>query len=121
MTSSAIDSIDPAQLASWLQQARQSTPGARLPVVLDVRQDWELQTAAVQPQGFELLHMPMHSVPERHTELSPQHPIACLCHHGTRSAQVTRFLLSQGFTHVVNIRGGIHAWAQTVDSSVPIY
>ncbi|MGE0100554.1 MAG: rhodanese-like domain-containing protein, partial [Hydrogenophaga sp.] len=88
--------IHPAQFQDWLQLAAGST----VPVVLDVREPWELQTASVRPDGFELVAMPMRSVPARYLELVRARPIACLCHHGARSAQVTQFLLQNGFTDV---------------------
>ncbi|MDP3253319.1 MAG: rhodanese-like domain-containing protein [Hydrogenophaga sp.] len=113
--------IHPAQLHDWLQLAATSTNADALPVVLDVREPWELQTASVRPDGFELLAIPMRSVPERYLELDHTRPIACLCHHGARSAQVAHFLLQNGFTDVVNIHGGIHAWSQELDPSVPVY
>ncbi len=113
--------IRPAQLADWLQQATQVAGSAQPPLVLDVREPWELQTASVRPQGFDLVHMPMAGIPARLDELPRDRPIACLCHHGGRSAQVTHFLLNQGFEHVANIAGGIHAWSQEVDPSVPTY
>jgi rhodanese-related sulfurtransferase len=57
----------------------------------------------------------MGSVPARLAELDPN-AVACLCHHGGRSMQVASFLHgNQGFTHVANIAGGIHAWADEVD------
>lgn len=112
-------SITPAQLTDWLQQA--SAPQGSLPVVLDVREPWELQTAAVKEDGFQLLHMPMRTVPARYLELDRDQPIACLCHHGARSAQVAHFLINNGFTAVVNVHGGIHAWSQERDPSVPVY
>ncbi|HEX5806554.1 MAG TPA: rhodanese-like domain-containing protein [Macromonas sp.] len=113
-----IPHIPPRKLAEWLTQCPAEDG---LPVVLDVREPWELQTASVHPAGFELLSMPMHTVPVRLNELSRQRPIACLCHHGARSAQVAHFLANQGFDNVVNIQGGIHAWSQEVDPTVPQY
>jgi rhodanese-related sulfurtransferase len=113
-------SIRPAQLQEWLQQATTKSPGVT-PIVLDVREPWELQTAAVKPDGFELIHMPMRSVPARYLELDQQQPIACLCHHGARSAQVAHFLMQNGFTEVVNIHGGIDAWSHERDPGVPAY
>lgn len=114
-------SIHPAQLQDWLTEAQAQTPPGKLPVVLDVREPWELQTASVKADGFELLPMPMRTVPARIAELDRDQPIACLCHHGARSAQVAHFLINQGFTAVVNIHGGIHAWSQERDPSVPVY
>lgn len=114
-------SVAPAQLDDWLvQAAAKAVPGGR-PVVLDVREPWELQTASVRPDGFELVHMPMRSVPARLHELDRHQPIACLCHHGARSAQVVHFLMQNGFSEVVNIAGGINAWSQQRDPTVPLY
>lgn len=115
-----MQNIQPAQLDDWLQQAGAQHPGA-VPVVLDVRESWEMQTASVKPDGFELVAMPMRSVPARYLELDRDRPIACLCHHGARSAQVAHFLMQQGFTAVVNIHGGINAWSQQRDPAVPRY
>jgi rhodanese-related sulfurtransferase len=114
-------SIHPAQLQDWLNDAQAQSPQGMLPLVLDVREPWELQTASVKPEGFELLPMPMRTVPARYLELDRNRPIACLCHHGARSAQVAHFLMNQGFTEIVNIHGGIHAWSQERDPSVPVY
>lgn len=113
-------SIHPAQIPEWLQQAQAKTPGV-VPLVLDVREPWEFQTASVKPDGFELMHMPMRSVPARYMDLDKHRPIACLCHHGARSAQVVHFLMHNGFTEVVNIHGGINAWSHERDPSVPTY
>jgi len=116
-----MQAIQPGQLDTWLTRVASAATAGNLPVVLDVREPWELQTAAVKPSGFELRHIPMRSVPERLAELDRDQPIACLCHHGMRSAQVANFLIQQGFTQVVNIQGGIHAWSQERDSDVPVY
>ncbi len=113
-----MQAITPAQLDDWIAaQGPDATP-----LVLDVREPWELQTAAVaSAPGYELLPMPMRSVPARLAELDADRPIACLCHHGGRSAQVTQFLLNQGFTRVVNIQGGIDLWSRERDPAVPRY
>jgi len=44
-----------------------------------------------------------------------------ICHHGIRSYEVGLFLVQQGFTQVINLRGGIAAWAQQADSRMPTY
>lgn len=115
-----IKAIRPAQLKDWIA-ARQAEDSDCLPLVLDVREPWELQTASIRADGFELVAMPMASIPARLNELPRERPIACLCHHGGRSAQVCHFLHSQGYDEVVNLHGGIHAWSQEVDPSVPRY
>lgn len=115
-----MQSIHPEQIDQWVAQAREQAPGTE-PIVLDVREPWELQTASVKAEGFALVAMPMRSVPARYLELDRSQPIACLCHHGMRSAQVAHFLTNQGFEQVVNIHGGISAWSQQRDPSVPMY
>ena len=99
--------------------------GAPEPIVLDVREPWELQTASVKVDGFTFVHIPIRDVPARIEQLKadlPAHqPVACLCHHGARSMQVANLLAQNGFTHVVNLKGGINAWSQQRDASVPQY
>ena len=112
-----IAQIRPADLSRWLDSARIHGQ----PVVLDVREPNELQVASVTAQGFELRAIPMGLVPLRLSELDPSQPIACLCHHGGRSMQVAAFLHSKGFDHVVNIAGGIHAWANELDTRIAQY
>jgi len=112
-----IDQIQPAQLSDWIAAHAADGPT----VVLDVRETWEVQTACVTAQGFELVHLVMHTIPDRLNELDRDRPIACLCHHGARSMQVAAFLAQQGFAHVANLEGGIHAWSAQLDASVPTY
>jgi monothiol glutaredoxin len=48
-------------------------------------------------------------------------PIAFICHHGMRSQSAAQQVLGEGFRNVYNLRGGIHAWSETVDPTVPRY
>ena len=120
-----ISQLNPSDFAAWRDAARAATPAA-VPLVLDVREPWELQTASVAEDGFTLRHIPMRDIPARLAELQAapggaSQPIACLCHHGMRSLQVANYLAQNGFTGVVNLQGGIDAWAKQVDASVPVY
>jgi len=112
-----IPQIRPAQLAAWLAAVK--TQGE--PVVLDVREPAEWQAASVTADGFELVTMPMGSVPQRLGELDASRPVACLCHHGARSQRVATFLAASGFRQVVNVAGGIDAWSQELDTAVARY
>ncbi|MFZ4285752.1 rhodanese-like domain-containing protein [Variovorax sp. HJSM1_2] len=112
-----IEQISPADLSSWFSSA---APDG-LAVVLDVREPWEWETASVQAEGFTLVKIAMNEIPARLAELAPAQPIACLCHHGARSQRVAHFLAQNGFEQVVNIAGGIDAWSQIRDPSVPRY
>ena len=112
-----IDQIQPSQLPDWIS----SKSASGNTVVLEVREPYEVQTACVTANGFELVTLPMGSIVEKLSELDKDRPIACLCHHGSRSMQVAAYLSSQGFTHLANIEGGIHAWSSQVDPNVPTY
>lgn len=105
-----------AQLAAWRAE------GLR-PVVLDVREPWEVALAALTPVEVdaECVGIPMQQIPQRLAELDPDRPLAVLCHHGMRSLQVALFLARQGHPRVVNIAGGIDAWSCRVDPGVARY
>ena len=115
-----IAQIRPAAFGAWLNSHDDATP-----LVLDVREPWEVSTASIQPiadaPSFDVLFMPMQSIVQRLHELPQDRTIACLCHHGIRSQQVAAFLLNRGFENVVNISGGIEAWSQELDASVASY
>ncbi len=103
--------VTPSELVALRQQANP-------PLVLDVREKWEYDTAHLPDTVF----MPMGDVPSRvHAELDPDNPIVVLCHHGARSLNVTMWLRQQGFDHAQSLAGGIDAWSRTVDPTVPRY
>lgn len=85
--------------------------------LLDVRENWEIEIAALA----ESIAIPMAEVPARIGELDRTEPIAVLCHAGIRSGKVANYLAQQGFDRVANITGGIEAWSLTVDPSIPRY
>ena len=120
-----ISQLNPSDFAAWRDRAKEGLAPTALPVVLDVREPWEVQTASVKEDGFTLLTLAMREIPARLTELQEtlgtDHPIACLCHHGMRSLQVANYLAQAGFAEVVTLQGGIDAWTQQVDPSVPRY
>ena len=100
--------------AAFAQQRQQPNS----PLLLDVREPWEYQTASI-PNS---LLMPMGEVASRaHSELDPDAPIVVMCHHGARSLNVALWLREQGFTHAQSLAGGIDAWSRTVDPGIPRY
>jgi rhodanese-related sulfurtransferase len=100
-------------------QAQQAA--GQQPVLLDVREPWEVALARPQGEPLPLRCIPMQQVPGRLAELDTGQPVWVLCHHGMRSAQVGLFLEHHGFEQVFNVAGGIDAWAADVDPSVPRY
>jgi adenylyltransferase/sulfurtransferase len=86
-------------------------------VLIDVREPHEYKIchiAAAKP-------IPLGEVPKRLSELDPQAEIVIHCKSGMRSAKACGILRQAGFEHVRNMKGGILAWADKVDSSVPKY
>jgi rhodanese-related sulfurtransferase len=93
----------------------------RSPVLLDVREDWEVAQAPLNVPGTVTLHIPMNQIPARRAELESAQPVVCFCHHGMRSAQVVAFLMHHGHADVYNLAGGTDAWSLQVDPSVARY
>ncbi len=85
--------------------------------LIDVREGWERQTAAIQPSR----HIPMGDIPASLPQLDPDDHIVVYCHHGVRSMNVTAWLRQQGFEKVQSMRGGIDRWSKTVDPKIPTY
>lgn len=107
-----MEQISAPQLAGWI-----ADPARPAPVLLDVRAAWEFETCHIEGA----LLMPMSAIPARQHELDRDAPIVCICHHGGRSMQAASFLERNGFTRVINLTGGVHAWAQQVDPAMPTY
>lgn len=85
--------------------------------LLDVRSAEELELARVEGAT----HIPLAELPTRLAELNPAAPIAVLCHHGVRSELAGRLLERNGFAEVSHLIGGIDAWSQAIDPSIPRY
>lgn len=85
--------------------------------VIDVREPDEYQIARIQ----EVPLFPLSLLPQRFTELDPNQQIYIHCKSGVRSMKALRFLREQGFKYVKSVKGGILAWSDQVDASVPRY
>jgi rhodanese-related sulfurtransferase len=85
--------------------------------LLDVREEWEFQTANIEGS----LLIPMGQVASRIAELDSTAETVVICHHGGRSMQVAGLLEQLGFLNVINLAGGVDAWARSVDPSMPVY
>jgi rhodanese-related sulfurtransferase len=102
-------SITPSELKSRLD-------GGDRPELLDVREPWEYELARIE--GSRLI--PMRELSGRVSELDSAAETVVICHHGSRSAYVTRALRQAGFAKVLNLEGGLDAYAD-VGGSVPRY
>jgi molybdopterin/thiamine biosynthesis adenylyltransferase/rhodanese-related sulfurtransferase len=86
-------------------------------VLIDVREPHEYQIASIP--GSKLI--PLGEVGKRLDELDPQADIVVHCKSGMRSAKACGILKAAGFQHVRNMKGGILAWSDQVDPTVPKY
>ena len=105
--------IIPSQLAEILSNADRKEL-----VLLDVREPGEYAIAHIE--GSTL--MPMGDVPSRaNQELDPDAHIITICHHGVRSMNVAVWLRNQGFERAQSLRGGIDAWAISIEPTMARY
>ena len=94
-------------------------------VWLDVREPHEFARAAIA--NTAIVKLPISRLAQEGPDALPVEAqdknaaIIVSCHHGGRSAQVTAWLRQQGWTNVLNLDGGIDAWAREVDPSVGRY
>ena len=89
-----------------VQEAAARRNGPDNPLVVDVREPDEFAT--VRLEGVALL--PMSTFGDRHVELPKDRPLLVMCHVGGRSAAATAHLIRSGWSHAVNVAGGIDAW-----------
>ena len=85
--------------------------------VIDVREPDEYQIGHVE--GVPLL--PLSQLAQRFHELDPNQSYYIHCKMGGRSMQALEFLRQQGFKHLKNVKGGITAWSNEIDPTVPKY
>ena len=94
-------------------------------ILLDVRELTELNFAKLSDARLEVT--PMSRLARAGTSALSEAAqardatIYVMCHHGSRSTQVTAWLAQQGWKNVFNVRGGIDEYARRVDRSVGIY
>lgn len=111
VTGSNMRDISPSDLQRYLETADSK------PLLLDVREPQEYAHCHIEGS----LHIPMNDIPSRLAELAPEREMVVICHHGIRSRMVGDYLERQGFAEIVNLRGGIDAWARDVAPDMPRY
>ena len=84
--------------------------------LVDVRTPAERAIASID--GSRLLDQEVH---DHLLTLGRDTPIVFQCHHGGRSQAAAEYFSRAGFTNLSNLAGGIDAWSQQVDPSVPRY
>jgi len=88
-------------------------------VKIDVREDVELKFGVMEGA----IHIPMQSVPGQLIELEQykEATVVVICHSGKRSDHVGQFLEQMGFKYIINLVGGMNAWAMDVDKTMTVY
>lgn len=107
-----IRELAPEELSRWRADRSRAAP-----LVIDVREAWELERCALS----DSVHVPMHELPSRLDELPRGRDLVVVCHHGVRSRLAARFLEHAGFDPVWNLAGGVEAWATDVDPTMSRY
>lgn len=106
----SVPEITPVELKKLIDS---DTP----PVILDVREPHEFEICRIP--GSILI--PLGQVPERMNELNSADQIVVHCRSGVRSAQAVNLLMKSGFRKMKNLKGGILAWSDEIDPSMPKY
>lgn len=104
--------ITPLELRAWLDDAARAAP-----LLLDVREAWELEVCALP----DTHHIPLGQIPQALEALDPDSPTVVICHHGARSMQAAWFLEQSGFSRIWNLAGGLDAWARSADRDMATY
>ena len=106
-----MQNFSPSQLRDHLANEENT------PLLLDVREPWEFERCRIE--GSELV--PMSELNYKLSELDPQRETVVICHHGIRSRHVGMQLEHIGFTNIINLAGGVDAWAKDIDPDMAVY
>ena len=107
-----IRQIGVEELSEWAREKKSFT-------LLDVRQPDENATAALP--NSQLIPLDELTMRVGEIEQASGVPWVVYCHHGVRSLHAGSWLAGNGFDPVYSLSGGIDAWSQRVDPSVPRY
>lgn len=102
----------PAELRDYLRD------NPNPPLLVDVREPWEFDICRLPGTQLFPMRQLFH---EPETQLPPHRELVLICHHGIRSRQVAGFLERHGFRDIINLAGGLDAWAREVDPQMATY
>ena len=118
MNAYSVPEISVQDLAKKLEAGEKFT-------IIDVRETWEVETASIQDERVVVVPMSQVSVeginafPEATRDFQAEYVV--MCHHGARSANVTAWMLQQGWQNATSLAGGIGEYAEEIDPSVGMY
>ena len=85
--------------------------------IVDVREHFEWDICHIKGT----LNIPMNLIIESVDKISKDITTVIMCHHGTRSINVIHYLERIGYKNLINLEGGIHAWATIIDPNMATY
>ncbi|MBV9496698.1 MAG: molybdopterin-synthase adenylyltransferase MoeB [Acidobacteria bacterium] len=100
------DDITPTQLKDRLAEV----------TLVDVREPYEWEVSHLE----NAIHIPLAQVPQRIGEIPRDKEIVMICRSGGRSARAQQFLQQMGYERVLNLVGGLKAWARDCDPALPV-
>ena len=103
------------QLADYLQSKNENEH----PVLIDVREPWEFDICHIDNS----INIPMGQIPQSLEQFEIDgKEFVLICHHGVRSMRVIQYLQAQqSMENLINLDGGVDAWAREVDPTMPVY
>ena len=106
-----MQNFSPSQLQEYLANKEPA------PLLLDVREQWEFERCYIEGS----ILVPMSELAAKLPELDPEQETVVICHHGIRSRHVGMQLEHVGFTNIINLAGGVDAWARDLDPDMAVY
>lgn len=103
--------LSPQQVQELLQQSSDK------PALIDVREPFEIEICAIEGAT----NIPLSQFAETVKTLDPDKEYVLICHHGMRSQRAGMMMAAQGFNKLINLVGGIDAWACNVDPHMQRY
>ena len=85
--------------------------------ILDIRENSERNHASIKGT----LHIKLTEISNRYEEINKDKNVFVMCHTGTRSQTVVKWLKKNGYEYCVNVLGGIDAWAALIDRDIRRY
>jgi len=101
--------MNAVQLAQYLKTSK--------PLLIDVREAWEFEICQLD----DSVNIPMAQVPRHLSTFAAAKVSVVICHHGVRSLHIIQYLQQQGIKDLINLEGGVDAWARQVDINMPLY
>jgi len=87
------------------------------PLLIDVREPWEFDICHLPGS----VNIPMGQIAQKLETIRDAQECVIICHHGVRSRQVIEYLGQQAIKPIINLEGGVDAWAREVDKNMPLY